>query len=181
MCILIIACVIAATGKYPIPSGDGIEIQDESIAKIDLPDYSVKVQIHGYAADIGLVGFVVPVIPIGQWEWLTGIGKDDLRITTNLTFLPKTNTGQFDPGTLRIVVNGKEYVPTEIKKAKHCVWDRDAVNLDKTKSIRIDEQMCIWFKFNNLQPPNQPFSVKAKDLPIIEYTLERSTSGDFIR
>jgi hypothetical protein len=113
-------CVTLSTGKYPYPEAIEVNSDNTAEAKIDKTDYKVYLEIDGYPPDpnIGLCGIVVPVIPVGQWKWLTGIGKDDMRIQVNAKFIPLTKEGTFDAGTLKIIVNEHQYVPSKIKKGR---------------------------------------------------------------
>ncbi len=177
--IMTTGCAGLTTGKYPYPVGIDVDPINKSIAKVDLADYEAAVQIEGYTPDIGLIGIVVPVIPIGQWKWLTGISKDDLRITANLIFKPKTKSGIFEAGSLKIIVNEQQYFPSEIRMASHCETNQNSILVDTSKPLPIKEQICVRFIFKNLHPPDTQFVLAADGLPDIKYVLERKTRYEF--
>lgn len=174
-------CVGLSTGRYPYPEGIEANPNNAAEAKIDRTDYKVYLNIEGYPPDpnFGLIGIIVPVIPMGQWKWLTGIGKDDLRIRVNAKFIPITKEGTFDTGTLKIVVNERQYVPSKIKKARGCVGE-NGNDVDIVKSFPIQEEVCITFIFSELRPPDTSFILMAHDLPDIKYVLKRKIRYELI-
>lgn len=178
--VILSGCAGLTIGKYPYPSDVNAAPEDTSMAKIDTDQFVAFQRIEGYTPDFGLVGIVVPFIPIGQWKWLTGIGKDDLRININLWVTPKAELAEFYPGTLRIKVDSQEHQPTEIKAGSGLCNSKDALTVDPSKALPIRVKMCIWFNFSNLHPPEGPFSVIVAGLPTVQYSLEQKVRFGFL-
>lgn len=170
--IILSGCAGLMIGKYPYPSGADVASEDASMAKIETAQFVAFEKIEGYTPDFGLVGILVPFIPIGQWKWLTGYGKDDFRINIILWVTPKAELAEFHPGTLRIKIGSQEYHPTEIK-----IGNQD---VDPSKPLSIREKTRIWFNFSDLRPPETPFSVSAAELPTVQYSLERKVRFGFL-
>lgn len=178
VCLSIIGCAGLTFGKYPVPSGIGVESDKDSTAKVELSDYTVTIDIGGYSPDSAVVGAGVRLIPFGQWKWLREISKDDLRVAVNLRFIPKTTTGTFRPGALRILVEGRRHLATDITMEKRCA--SETVSVNPAEPLLIEEPLCVSFKFGDLPPPEKPFSLFTQELPIIEYSLKRKTHVGFL-
>jgi hypothetical protein len=174
-------CAGLMTGKYPFPTGVEVVPEKKQMAKISTEEFEVFQEIEGYTPDFVLIGIIVPFIPIGQWKWLSGIGKDDLRITVNLWVKPKAEQAQFDAAALQIVVNGRKYSPSEVRMSNMCGFEKGSTVVDLSGPVTVDKEVCIWFKFASLPPPDTSFSVVAKGLPSVTYVLERKTRYDFLR
>lgn len=171
-------CVGLTTGTYPYPSGVEVVPEKETMAKINAEEFEAFQEIKGYTPDFGLIGIVVPFIPIGPWKWLTGVGKDDLRVTVNLWVRPKREQALFEAATLQIDVNGHKYSPSEIKMGSICGGEKTAIVVDRSKPVTVKET-CIWFEFANLPPPDTSFSVFATGVPPVRYVLKRKTRYEF--
>jgi len=172
-------CAGVTTGTYPYPSGVKVVPKKEKMAIINTEEFEAFQEIEGYTPDFGLIGMVVPFIPIGPWKWLTGLSKDDLRVAVNLWVKPKREQALFDAATLQIEVNGRVYSPSEINMGSMCGAEKDAIVVDISKPVAVKKETCIWFKFSNLPPPDTSFSVVATGLPPIKYVLERKTRYQF--
>lgn len=172
-------CAGLTTGRYPYPSGIEVVPEKKTMAKMSSDDFEAFQEVEGYPPDFALVGIIVPFIPLGQWKWLTGISKEDLRVTVNLWLKPKKEKAVFDPATLKVEANGRTYSPSEIKMGAVCGAEKDAVVVDFLTPVTIERETCIWFRFSNLAPPDTSFSVLATGLPPIRYVLERKTRYQF--
>jgi len=171
--IFLAGCAGLTIGKYPYPKGVDVAPEKRSMAKMETADFQILQQVEGYTPDFALIGVVVPVIPFGQWKWLTGIGKDDLRISLYLWLTPKSQAAQFEPGPLKIAANGVTHFPSEIRVGRHCGIKENTVPVDTSKPLLVHEKACVWYIFDNLRPPDSSFSVIAKGLPTTEYMLKR--------
>ncbi|WP_183359426.1 hypothetical protein [Geomonas limicola] len=148
------------------------------MAKLDGGDFEAFQEVEGYTPDFGLVGIIVPFIPFGQWKWLTGIGKDDLRVTVNLWVKPKRDKATFYP-TLQVDANGHLHKPSEAKMGAVCGGEKTAIVVDLSKPVLVEKESCIWFRFSNLPPPKSSFTVVAASLPPVTYALKRKTRYQF--
>lgn len=178
--IILSGCAGLTVGKFPYPSDAYSAPEDKAMAKIETEELVAFERIGGYTSDFGLIGIVVPFIPFGQWKWLTGISKDDLRINVSLWVTPKGESAQFYPSTLRIKVENQEFKPTEIKAGTGLCNSKDSSTVEPSQPISVREKMCIWFNFSNLHPPETPFTVVVTGFPSIQYTLERKMRFEFL-
>jgi len=188
---LLTGCVAVGTGRVPVPSGEGVEAVGDYGARIDTTDFSAFVYLRGFDLDIVLFGPIVPIIPLGQWKWLTGKGGDEIRIRVALELSPKTPSAAFVPGSLRIVVGDRNYAPTDVHRADaevcrddpdnitYSKWRRSEVVREKDQALPIKERICLWFYFNTLQPPDEPFQLMADGLPTVNYKPERRFGAGF--
>lgn len=172
-------CAGLTSGRYPYPSGAGVVPEKKTMAQIDGGEFEAFQEVEGYTPDFALIGIVVPFIPFGQWKWLTGIGKEDLRITVNLWMKPKSSAVNFDASTLHVDVNGRTYSPSEVKMGPVCGGEKAATVVDLSKTVTIEKESCIWFRFSNLAPPDSSFTVVAAGLPPVTYALKRKTQYQF--
>lgn len=173
-------CAGLTTGTYPYPSGVEVVPEKNKMAKINTEELEAFQEIEGYTPDFGLIGIIVPFIPIGQWKWLTGISKDDLRVTVNLWVKPKREQALIDAASLQIDVNGRKYSPSEIKMGSICGTETAAIVVELSKPVTITKETCIWFKFANLPLPDTSFTVTATGLQPVKYILERKTRYEFV-
>jgi len=178
--LMLTGCAGLTIGNYPYPSEADAAPEDKSMAKIDAEQFVAFEKIEGYTPDFALVGIVVPFIPMGQWKWLTGISKDDLRINLNLWLTPKVKSAQFSPGSLRVKVGNQEYMPTEIKAGTGLCNSNEAATVDASKPLPVTEKTCIRFYFANLHSPEEPFIVTASELPTVRFSLENKVRYEFL-
>jgi len=179
--IFLSGCAGLSTGTYPYPTGVEVVPEKLSMAKINAEDFEAFQEVEGYTPDFALFGIIVPLVPIGQWKWLTGISKEELRVTVNLWVKPKREQAVVDIATLYIDVTGRIYSPSEIKMNSMCGVEKDAVAVDILKPVTVMKEACIWFRFSNLPPPDTSFSVVAAGLPSVKYELVRKTRYEFSR
>jgi len=179
--IFLSGCAGLSTGTYPYPTGVEVVPEKLSMAKLNAEDFDAFQEVEGYTPDFALIGIIVPFVPIGQWKWLTGVSKEDLRVTVNLWVKPKREQAVVEVATLHIDVNGRIYTPSEIKMNSMCGVEKDAVAVDILKPVTVKKEACIWFRFSNLPPPDTSFSVVAAGLPSVKYELVRKSRYEFSR
>ena len=187
-------CVAVGTGRVPVPSGQGVEVVGDYGTRIDTADFSALVWLRGFTLDMVLFGPVVPIIPYGPWKWLTGKGTDEYRITVELELSPKTPSAAFVPGSLRIVAGDRIYAPTDVHRADmevcrteypesidHSKWRRSEPVREAHQALPVKETICLWFYFDTLQPPDEPFRLIADGLPTVNYKPERRFAAGFMK
>jgi hypothetical protein len=173
-----IGCVYVGTARQPIAVDEEFRSTGDMPTKLDTPEYSVEIRFDGFSGrDLVFFGLLVPIIPIGQWEWLTGIGAEDLRVKIDLRLLPKTTLGRFSPASLRLLEGGREYRPTEVRKGSYCPRDSAFAMDGVPDTIVVSEQLCFEFSFRNLRPPAEQFSLAIDGLPIVAFRVERRFIG----
>ena len=191
---LLTGCVSVGAWRVPVPSGQGVEVVGDYGTRIDTADFSALVWLRGFTPDIVLFGPIVPIIPYGPWKWLTGKGADEYRITVELELSPKTPSAAFVPGSLRVVVGDRIYAPTDVHRADmevcrteypenidHSKWRRSEPVRETHQALPVKETICLWFYFDTLQPPDEPFRLIADGLPTVQYKVERRSGVGFAR
>ena len=161
------------------PVAEGLESYTESDATIRTTDFRAMVRIAGYTPDFVLAGPIVPIIPIGQWRWLTGISKDELRLAIEVQLAPLRKDAIFSPQSFRVLINNEMHTATKITVAKQGCGTKALQPVDMERPLVIDSPLCIRFDFAALRPPEQPFSIVSRELPEIKYSLKRETSMGF--
>ncbi len=171
------ACVGVSFGAYPEASGEGVEPRSDSHAGVDLPDYSVDVALEGFDPDWGLVGLLVPIIPIGPWRWMGYVPKSELRVEVQLALEAKAQGGTFVPGLARILVGSREYRPTEVRIAACQACKGRVIVANPMKPISVVYKQYVQLRFGTCPPPDEPFALEIDGLPRIDYALVSHVRG----
>jgi len=171
------ACVGVSFGDYPEASGEGVSPRADSHAGIDLPDYSVDVALDGFDPDWGLVGILIPIVPIGPWKWMGFVPKSELRVEVQLALEAKAQGGTLVPGSARIVVGSREYRPTEVRVAACQTCKGRVIVSNPMKPISIVYKQYLQLRFGSCPPPDEPFAFEIDGLPRIDYVLVSHMRG----
>jgi hypothetical protein len=171
------ACVEVTFGSYPEASGERVEPRENSHAMIELPDYSVDVGLEGFDPDWALIGPLVPIVPIGPWKWLGFVPKSELRVDVHLALEPKTQYGAIVPGSARIHVGEREYLPVEVRVAACQGCNGRRVVSDPMRPMPVIYKTFLQLRFLTCRPPDEPFSLEIEGLPRIDYVLVHDTRG----
>ncbi len=171
------ACVGVSFGAYPEGSGADVEARDDSHVGIERPDYSVDVALEGFDPDWGLVGVLIPIVPVGPWKWMGFIPKSDMRVEVQLALAAKVQGGAVVPGSARILVGSREYRPTEVRIAACQSCKGRVVVANPMKPISIVYKHYVQLRFGTCPPPDEPFALEIDGLPRIDYALVSHVRG----
>jgi hypothetical protein len=143
LCLVQSGCVYVGTGIRPVPLNGPARMTGPTTT-VEVPDFSMSLRFDGFSAGgFALFGLVVPVLPVSQWKWLTGIGPEDLRLGIEIRLVPRTAEGKFAPGSLRVLEGDQTYQPSEIHLVGQDCRDRTTRSVDLSEILPVSEKMCL--------------------------------------
>jgi hypothetical protein len=169
-------CVQVTFGDYPVLTDPPPRMSGANRATVATADFALDVTITGFQPDWGLIGPIVPLIPIGAWNGMIW-SKEHQRVSVWLS-VREVRAGaapKIVPGSARIRFGVFEQPATEIDVAScNGCWSRVAVQ-DPNEPVDATLYQHLLFRFDTLPLPDRPFVLEVEGMPAISWKLERET------